>query len=220
MYMKLVETKCPNCNSSIEVENNRKKIECKYCGTKFLLDDNTIKVKHISAGGISDEQEFINAETNLNKFKNYDEAYKLYLSLSKRFVDNSEIWIGLLRSITHDFTFKLNSEDFKFKYNTYWKNYCSLVEEKESNEYFGQFNNYVQNVKAINPDGSIPIVGSNSSKDIVMLLVTIFLGMYGVHKFIRGEIGKGFLYLFTAGLFGFGWIVDSVKEICYFVSNK
>lgn len=35
-----------------------------------------------------------------------------------------------------------------------------------------------------------------------------FLGMYGAHKFYEGRIGMGFLYLFTAGLFCIGWLVD------------
>lgn len=30
------------------------------------------------------------------------------------------------------------------------------------------------------------------------------------HKFYEGKIGMGILYLFTAGLFGIGWIIDIV----------
>ena len=40
------------------------------------------------------------------------------------------------------------------------------------------------------------------------LLLCIFLGFFGAHKFYEGKIGMGFLYLFTGGLFLFGWIVD------------
>lgn len=31
------------------------------------------------------------------------------------------------------------------------------------------------------------------------------------HKFYEGKIGMGILYLFTAGLFGIGWIVDIIS---------
>ncbi len=33
------------------------------------------------------------------------------------------------------------------------------------------------------------------------------------HKFYEGKIGMGFLYLFTVGLCGFGWIYDIIKLI-------
>lgn len=45
------------------------------------------------------------------------------------------------------------------------------------------------------------------------MLVTIFLGPFGVHKFMDGKIGMGFLYFFTIGLFGIGWIIDSCSAV-------
>ena len=133
--MKLIETKCPNCGSSLKVEKRKKNVECEYCGANFVVDDNTIEVKHLNAGEINEEQEYINADTNLNKLKNYDEAYNIYLSLSKRYVDNPEVWIGLLRSLTRDFTYKYATADFKKLYQKYWSNYIALAEKKDIDEY-------------------------------------------------------------------------------------
>ena len=47
---------------------------------------------------------------------------------------------------------------------------------------------------------------------MINLIVTIFLGPLGVHKFMQKKTGMGFLYLFTFGLFGIGWIVDIVID--------
>lgn len=40
------------------------------------------------------------------------------------------------------------------------------------------------------------------------LLLCIFLGIFGGHKFYEGKPGMGILYLFTGGLFFIGWIID------------
>lgn len=44
----------------------------------------------------------------------------------------------------------------------------------------------------------------------VELVLCIFLGSMGIHRFYVGKIGTGILYLFTVGLFGIGWIVDII----------
>lgn len=55
---------------------------------------------------------------------------------------------------------------------------------------------------------------------IIYLIITMFLGMFGAHKFIDKKIGLGILYLFTGGLFGIGWIIDIIKTIISLNDNK
>lgn len=45
---------------------------------------------------------------------------------------------------------------------------------------------------------------------MVALLLAIFLGIFGAHRFYVGRIASGILYLFTEGLFGIGVIVDVI----------
>ncbi len=45
------------------------------------------------------------------------------------------------------------------------------------------------------------------------LILTICLGMFGVHYFAEKRILKGLLYLFTFGIFLFGWTWDSLNAI-------
>lgn len=41
-------------------------------------------------------------------------------------------------------------------------------------------------------------------------LITLLLGWTGIHKFMEKKTGLGILYLCTFGLFGIGWIVDTI----------
>ena len=44
-------------------------------------------------------------------------------------------------------------------------------------------------------------------------MITLLFGWSGLHKFMQRKYGAGFLYLFTFGLFGIGWVIDIVKCI-------
>ena len=45
----------------------------------------------------------------------------------------------------------------------------------------------------------------------VSLLLCLFLGFVGAHKFYEGKIGLGIAYIFTGGLCGIGVIVDFIQ---------
>lgn len=46
---------------------------------------------------------------------------------------------------------------------------------------------------------------------LVTLLLCVFLGTFGIHRFYVGKIGTGILWLITVGWCGIGWLVDIIK---------
>lgn len=64
-------------------------------------------------------------------------------------------------------------------------------------------NNSPQNTMGFTP-------GISRKNKIVALLLCIFLGYFGAHKFYVGKVGMGILYLFTMGFFGIGWLIDVI----------
>lgn len=52
---------------------------------------------------------------------------------------------------------------------------------------------------------------TSSKQKSTALILCIFGGEFGLHQFYVGNKNKGFLYLFTMGLFGIGWVIDIIK---------
>lgn len=75
--MKLIKLNCPNCNSVLEVNEEMKQFTCNYCGTTTLLDDEIIKVKHISSNLTNLLADIEDYYDNGNYLKCYEMANEL-----------------------------------------------------------------------------------------------------------------------------------------------
>lgn len=94
---------------------------------------------------------------------------------------------------------KKKSEIFMIKY----ANGTSTVfnEETSNNDNIvSQTNNYI----------TPPAANSNDRNYLVAILLWVFLGAIGIHRFYLGYVGMGVLYLLTGGLCGIGWIIDGI----------
>ena len=77
------------------------------------------------------------------------------------------------------------------------------------NNYYGQQPNAVgASQRNANPNVSPPAASPKSRT--AALLLCVFFGFLGAHRFYTGRYLVGVLYLVTFGAFGIGWLVDIV----------
>lgn len=53
--------------------------------------------------------------------------------------------------------------------------------------------------------------GISHKSKMVALILAIFLGCLGIHRFYVGKVGSGIIWFLTGGLFVCGWIYDIAK---------
>lgn len=88
---------------------------------------------------------------------------------------------------------------------------CQVEEMKTSSDATPNIviNNANNNSNVNNNQLGIGYYGRSKNKWIALLLC-LFLGYFGAHKFYEGKVGMGIIYLFTAGLFGIGVFIDFI----------
>lgn len=59
--------------------------------------------------------------------------------------------------------------------------------------------------------------GSNVKTEF---FICLFLGWLGIHKFYKGKTFVGLLYMFTLGLFLFGWAIDTIVLLIKLIKLK
>ena len=157
------------------------------------IDDKNIEYIELD---LYDDEYFKEAE-KLYKNKEYDSAYKLYCDLLDKYKKDKRLYKRLICSLTKDYTYKINSKEFKKVFDDYVNTYRILANKRELKSFEYNLDNY-KNVKGI--------------KIRSRFLLIAFLGYFGIHKFIEKKIVLGILYLFTLGFLGIGVLIDLIND--------
>ncbi|MBO4954205.1 MAG: NINE protein, partial [Clostridia bacterium] len=99
--------------------------------------------------------------------------------------------------------------------NTTTSSACASVLLGKQVEQMSQPNVVINNT---NQNQNVNINGKGRAKKEcnkwVAFFLCLLLGGIGAHKFYEGRIGMGIIYLLTVGLFGIGWLIDTIVILC------
>ena len=87
---------------------------------------------------------------------------------------------------------------------------CQVEEVKQAAQPNIVINNANSSVNTNTNVNAVVGVGGRPKNKWVALLLCLFLGYFGAHKFYEGKAGMGILYLCTCGLFFVGVIIDFI----------
>lgn len=62
--------------------------------------------------------------------------------------------------------------------------------------------------------------GTSPKSRLIALILCFLVGVFGVHRFYIGRWFTGILYLFTAGLFAIGWLIDTILLLFGALTDK
>ncbi len=111
--MSFIAAKCTECGAAIEVDDTKDAGICKFCGTVFVTQKvishhNTYITKNITKNIYGDDradaEEYLkNGETFLD-LKDWNRAQNAFTQAAGLAPDNYQVWLGLARAETENFT--------------------------------------------------------------------------------------------------------------------
>ncbi|MBQ8305372.1 MAG: NINE protein [Blautia sp.] len=191
--MKLISLRCTSCGAELEVDPERSVVFCSYCGTKLLIDDESIRITN----RIVDEARLREAEVRLKELE-----YAHERELREETIRQEQKKSFRLAVIAYVCALAVS-------YLIPWlREYAILV------FVFGGIAliSLRSGDRRSNASG-LPAGTSSRSKGAAALLC-FFFGVFGAHYFYVRRIGMGFLYLCTFGLFGIGYVIDIIRILC------
>ena len=191
--MKLINMKCQNCGADLQVDPERKQAFCSYCGTRLLVDDESINITN----RFVDEARIKEAEVRLKELE-YEHERELREEIIRKEQKKTFRLALMVYLAALAITYLIHPFRSVFGYVFLLGGVAILVMRSGD----------VRNIQRSERYDYSP------KSRIAALLICFFFGVFGGHYFYVGRIGMGILYLLTLGFFGIGWLIDLIRIAC------
>ena len=175
--MEIKKLDCPSCGATLEVDSNKKSGICKYCKSPYILDDGVIRIEY-SFADEEGKRQIANANVTLYKYKNYKKSLYLFMDLFYKYQDNQDFLLGIILSLTHDFTKeKYTLSDIK-KIVYYWDLFKRIGKKENIEKYQKDIDKILEQEKTINEENSkrrkIILISVSSVIIVLIIILSLF----------------------------------------------
>lgn len=190
--MKVSGIDCPSCGAPILLKEGTSSGNCEYCGKKIVIES---KMLEDVGEKISSKLHEVDAKTQseIQRLQRTQELSMLQMQLSSLRAEKRNLERNPNRQAKAQLA-QIEEEEKEILNRISRPQGAPNRADSSANEQDYQF--YDPQV-------------SNRSKSTALLLA-IFFGMFGVHRFYTGHIGSGVLQFLTSGGFVVWWIIDII----------
>ena len=210
---------CPNCyaklNEQDDFDADEEDWTCSECGTNLHHDyrDDEYEIigqnENDSSNGYTYSNSYSGAYSSSNSDRNNTVHNNNGSAVQKFYCPNC----GSLLNNQYQFNYKSEEHTCKVCHTVLYHYYTDEPYKVRKTRERTTHTNPTYTPQKKSSSSYKPVNKSLKFNDWILFFVCLFLGWFGVHKFVEGKVGMGILYIFTVGLFYVGWIVDIVKYL-------
>ena len=194
----IIDLKCPSCGADLHFNEQQDQYFCKYCGTRLFVENpNEKRTRLINEARVKE------VELEQEKFRYYTQENHAYEERVARWKKYLLYWVVAL-GVSFFLGFVMPgsySSDFSAGLFVFLLLFggiaVAIIYPKKSR--------MLKSMEQGEPQDM------SSFSWIAATILCVMLGIFGAHYFYVRRYGMGLLYLFTAGLFGIGYIFDIIR---------
>ena len=200
--MDLINTACPSCGAPVTVPPDAETVKCSYCGTTLAVGRNEggVALKLISQLDQAIHETSSQVQSSIREGTQVTQVELRRLELTQQ-LTTAQVRLSTIQAEIRDIE--------RRKQDRITKQQLKELHTQET-----ALSTQIRELQAaLAPSTGSRVVqtpvGTTGGKDwFTTLILCLFFGFFGIHRFYTGHILIGVIQLFTFGLAGIWWLLD------------